>query len=112
MTSEHVINLLGGLALFIFGMTFMSDGLKKLAGDYMKTILEKLTEKRIMAVLLGAGLTALIQSSNAMCVMTVGFVNAGMMQLERSVQRSPDSFLQPIIFQNMLRLLPLWALLS
>lgn len=42
MTSEHVINLLGGLALFIFGMTFMSDGLKKLAGDYMKTILEKL----------------------------------------------------------------------
>ena len=49
MTSEHVINLLGGLALFIFGMTFMSDGLKKLAGDYMKTILEKLTEKRIMA---------------------------------------------------------------
>ena len=118
MTSEHVINLLGGLALFIFGMTFMSDGLKKLAGDYMKTILEKLTEKRIMAVLLGAGLTALIQSSNAMCVMTVGFVNAGMMQLERSswvrssVQRSPDSFLQPIIFQNMLRLLPLWVLLS
>ena len=85
MTSEHVINLLGGLALFIFGMTFMSDGLKKLAGDYMKNILEKLTEKRIMAVLLGAGLTALIQSSNAMCVMTVGFVNAGMMQLERSV---------------------------
>ena len=83
MTSEHVINLLGGLARFIFGMTFMSDGLKKLAGDYMKTILEKLTEKRIMAVLLGAGLTALIQSSNAMCVMTVGFVNAGMMQLER-----------------------------
>lgn len=57
MTSEHVINLLGGLALFIFGMTFMSDGLKKLAGDYMKNILEKLTEKRIMAVLLGAGLT-------------------------------------------------------
>ena len=54
MTSEHVINLLGGLALFIFGMTFMSDGLKKLAGDYMKTILEKLTEKRIMAVLLSA----------------------------------------------------------
>ena len=48
MTSEHVINLLGGLALFIFGMTFMSDGLKKLAGDYMKTILEKLTEKRII----------------------------------------------------------------
>ena len=62
MTSEHVINLLGGLALFIFGMTFMSDGLKKLAGDYMKTILEKLTEKRIMAVLLGAGLTALIRA--------------------------------------------------
>ena len=85
MTSEHVINLLGGLALFIFGMTFMSDGLKKLAGDYMKTILEKLTEKRIMAVLLGAGLTALIQSSNAMCVMTVGFVNAGIINLMQAV---------------------------
>lgn len=85
MTSEHVINLFGGLAMFLFGMTFMSDGLKKMAGDYMKTILEKLTEKRIMAVLLGAGLTAIIQSSNAMCVMTVGFVNAGMMALERSV---------------------------
>ena len=119
MTSEHVINLLGGLALFIFGMTFMSDGLKKLAGDYMKTILEKLTEKRIMAVLLGAGLTALIQSSNAMCVMTVGFVNAGMMQLERSVGIIMGAKLGttitgqlPIIFQNMLRLLPLWALLS
>ena len=53
MTSENIINLLGGLALFMFGMTFMSDGLKKLAGDYMKTILEKLTEKRIMAVVLG-----------------------------------------------------------
>lgn len=85
MSSEHIINLLGGLALFMFGMTFMSDGLKKMAGDYLKTILEKLTEKRIMAVILGAGLTALIQSSNAMCVMTVGFVNAGMMALERSV---------------------------
>ncbi|MCH5266841.1 MAG: Na/Pi cotransporter family protein [Lachnospiraceae bacterium] len=85
MTSDNIISLLGGLALFMFGMTFMSDGLKKLAGDYMRTILEKLTETRIMAVLLGAGLTALIQSSNAMCVMTVGFVNAGMMELERSV---------------------------
>lgn len=85
MTSDNIINLLGGLALFMFGMTFMSDGLKKLAGDYMKTILERLTEKRIMAVIFGAGLTALIQSSNAMCVMTVGFVNAGLMQLERSV---------------------------
>lgn len=81
----NVINLAGGLALFIFGMNLMSDGLKLVAGSYLKKILEKLTQNRIIAMMVGAGLTALIQSSNAMCVMVVGFVNAGMMQLERSV---------------------------
>lgn len=85
MTIWNVINLLGGLALFIFGMNLMSDGLKLVAGSYLKKILEKLTQNRIIAMIVGAGLTALIQSSNAMCVMVVGFVNAGMMQLERSV---------------------------
>lgn len=85
MTIWNVINLCGGLALFIFGMNLMSDGLKLVAGSYLKKILEKLTQNRIIAMIVGAGLTALIQSSNAMCVMVVGFVNAGMMQLERSV---------------------------
>lgn len=85
MSVWNVINLAGGLALFIFGMNLMSDGLKLVAGSYLKKILEKLTQNRIIAMMVGAGLTALIQSSNAMCVMVVGFVNAGMMQLERSV---------------------------
>ena len=81
----NVIGLAGGLAMFIFGMNMMSDGLKLVAGSYLKKILEKLTQNKIIGLLVGAGLTALIQSSNAMCVMVVGFVNAGMMQLERSV---------------------------
>lgn len=81
----NVVGLMGGLAMFIFGMNLMSDGLKLVAGSYLKKILEKLTQNRIIAMMVGAGLTALIQSSNAMCVMVVGFVNAGMMELERSV---------------------------
>lgn len=81
----NVVGLMGGLAMFIFGMNLMSDGLKLVAGSYLKKILEKLTQNRIVAMMVGAGLTALIQSSNAMCVMVVGFVNAGMMELERSV---------------------------
>lgn len=85
MKIENVFSLLGGLALFIFGMNLMGDGLKQMAGSYLKKILEKLTANRVIAMLVGAGLTALIQSSNAMCVMVVGFVNAGVMQLERSV---------------------------
>ena len=74
MSIWNVINLAGGLAMFIFGMNLMSDGLKLVAGSYLKKILEKLTKNRIIAMMLGAGLTALIQSSNAMCVMVVGFV--------------------------------------
>ena len=85
MTITNIFGLLGGLALFIFGMNLMGDGLKQMAGSYLKKILEKLTTNRFVAMLVGAGLTALIQSSNAMCVMVVGFVNAGVMQLERSV---------------------------
>ncbi len=85
MTIWNVINLMGGLAMFIFGMNLMSDGLKLVAGSYLKRILEQLTKNRFIAMVVGAGLTALIQSSNAMCVMVVGFVNAGMMELQRSV---------------------------
>lgn len=85
MTFTNVATLLGGIAMFIFGMNEMGDNLKDMAGNYLKKILAKLTEKRFVAVLVGAGLTALIQSSNAICAMVVGFVNAGLMQLERSV---------------------------
>ena len=67
MSIWNVINLAGGLAMFIFGMNLMSDGLKLVAGSYLKKILEKLTKNRIIAMMVGAGLTALIQSSNAMC---------------------------------------------
>ena len=79
MTIWNLFNLMGGLALFIFGMNLMSDGLKLAAGSYLKNILETLTKNQFVAVCVGAGLTALIQSSNAMCVMVVGFVGAGMM---------------------------------
>ena len=85
MSIWNVINLAGGLAMFIFGMNLMSDGLKLVAGSYLKKILEKLTQNRIIAMVVGAGLTALIQSSNAMCVMTVGFVNAGIMKLGQAI---------------------------
>lgn len=81
----NIVKLLGGLALFIFGMNLMGDGLKLVAGNYLKKILEKLTQNKVLAMAVGAGLTALIQSSNAMCAMVVGFVNAGIMTLERSV---------------------------
>ncbi|MBO4394983.1 MAG: Na/Pi cotransporter family protein [Eubacterium sp.] len=85
MTIWNLFNLMGGLALFIFGMNLMSDGLKLAAGSYLKNILEKLTKNKFVGMCVGAGLTALIQSSNAMCVMVVGFVGAGMMMLENCV---------------------------
>ena len=93
---EAIIGLLGGLALFIFGMQMMSDGLKNAAGDRMQNILERLTSKPILGVLVGAGVTALVQSSSATTIMVVGFVNAGLMTLRQSiavimVQPSPPS---------------------
>ena len=85
MSFVNVMTLCGGIAMFIFGMNEMGQNLKDMAGNYLKKVLAKLTERRFIAVLVGAGLTALIQSSNAICAMVVGFVNAGLMQLERSV---------------------------
>ena len=76
-----IITLLGGLALFLYGMNTMGDGLAKLSGGKLEKILEKLTSNRLMAVVLGAGVTAVIQSSSATTVMVVGFVNAGLMTL-------------------------------
>lgn len=80
-----VIGLLGGLALFLYGMDMMGDGLSLLAGSKLKSILERLTRNRFLGMLVGAGLTALIQSSNAMTAMTVGFVNAGLMDLSQAI---------------------------
>ncbi len=80
-----VLALLGGLAMFLFGMNQMSDGLAKLSGGKMEKILEKLTSNKIKGVVLGAGVTAVIQSSSATTVMVVGFVNSGIMKLSQAV---------------------------
>ena len=72
-----VLGLLGGLALFLYGMQMMSSGLEAAAGNRMKGILERLTSNRFLGVLVGAGITAVIQSSSATTVMVVGFVNSG-----------------------------------
>ena len=80
-----VLTMIGGLSMFLYGMNEMGDGLAKLAGGKLEKILEKLTSKRIMAVLLGVAVTAVIQSSSATTVMVVGFVNSGIMQLSQAV---------------------------
>ncbi len=80
-----VFTMVGGLAMFLYGMEAMGDGLSKLSGGKLETILEKLTSNRLMAVLLGAGVTAVIQSSSATTVMVVGFVNSGIMKLQQAV---------------------------
>lgn len=74
MGINNVISLLGGVALFLFGMTLMGDGLKKVAGNKLEIILYKLTSTPLKGVLLGTGVTAVIQSSSATSVMVVGFV--------------------------------------
>lgn len=85
MSLTDVMGLLGGLALFLYGMQMMSSGLEAAAGNKMKQILEKLTSNRFLGVLVGAVITAIIQSSSATTVMVVGFVNSGMMTLRQAV---------------------------
>lgn len=85
MSSTNILGLLGGLALFLYGMQMMSAGLESVAGNKMKSILEKLTSNRFLGVAVGAIITAVIQSSSATTVMVVGFVNSGMMQLNQAV---------------------------
>ena len=80
-----ILTLIGGLALFLYGMNAMGDGLAKVSGGKLEKILENLTSNPIKAVLLGAGVTAVIQSSSATTVMTVGFVNSGLMSLNQAV---------------------------
>ena len=80
-----MISLLGGVALFLFGMTLMGDGLKKVAGNRLELVLYRLTGTPVRGMLLGAGVTAVIQSSSATSVMAVGFVNSGVMKLSQAV---------------------------
>lgn len=80
-----LLTMVGGLALFLYGMEVLGDGLKKASGGKLEIILEKLTSNKLLAVLLGAGVTAIIQSSSATTVMVVGFVSSGIMSLSRAV---------------------------
>jgi phosphate:Na+ symporter len=82
---EIAIGVIGGLSLFIFGMTYMGNALQKTAGSKLKNILAALTNKRIMGVFVGAVVTMIVQSSSATTVMTVGFVNAGLMNLNQAI---------------------------
>ena len=85
MKLTNLFSMLGGLALFLYGMYMMSNGLEMAAGDKMKTILVILTSIRILGVLVGALVTAIFQSSSATTVMVVGFVNSGLMSLTSAV---------------------------
>ena len=85
MGVELILGLLGGLALFLYGMQMMSSNLEAVAGNRMKQILERLTANRFLGVLVGAGITAIIQSSSATTVMVVGFVNSGLMTLNQAI---------------------------
>ncbi len=85
MNFTYAMGLLGGLALFLYGMQMMSAGLDSAAGSRMKGILERLTANRFTGVLAGALITAIIQSSSATTVMVVGFVNSGMMTLNQAI---------------------------
>ncbi len=85
MAVKDIITLLGGVALFLFGMSLMGDGLKKVAGNKMELVLYRLSSTPVRGVLLGTGVTAIIQSSSATSAMVVGFVNSGMMKLPQAI---------------------------
>ncbi|HHV71927.1 MAG TPA: Na/Pi symporter, partial [Clostridia bacterium] len=85
MIKSILPGLIGGLGLFLYGMHIMGDGLEKAVGERMKKLLEILTSNRLIGVLVGAGVTAVIQSSSATTVMVVGFVNAGLINLSQAI---------------------------
>lgn len=85
MGISNVLTLLGGVALFLFGMTLMGEGLKKVAGNKLELVLYRLSSTPIKGILLGTGVTAVIQSSSATSVMVVGFVNSGMMKVKQAI---------------------------
>ena len=80
-----ILTMIGGLAMFLYGMSVMGGGLEKMSGGKLERILESLTSNPFKAVLLGAGVTAVIQSSSATTVMVVGFVNSGIMKLSQAI---------------------------
>ena len=81
----NIFTMLGGLAFFLYGMNVMSTGLEKLTGGKLEIALKKMTSNKFMAILLGMIVTIAIQSSSAMTVMLVGFVNSGIMALEETI---------------------------
>ena len=85
MTIFDLLQFIGGLALFLYGMNYMGTSLEKLSGGKLETMLEKMTSNRLKGLLLGAGVTAVIQSSSAVTVMAVGFVNSKIMTLHQVV---------------------------
>ena len=85
MIFRAIIGTVGGLGLFLFGMGLMSDGLKKVAGQKLRKIVESLTKKPFIAFIVGAGVTALVQSSSATTVMVIGFVNAALLTLKQAI---------------------------
>ncbi|MDY3972041.1 MAG: Na/Pi symporter, partial [Clostridia bacterium] len=85
MNIFQLLSMFGGLALFLYGMEVMGNGLKQLGGGKLEIILEKLTKNKFMGILLGAVVTAVVQSSSATTVMVVGFVNSGIMKLGQAV---------------------------
>ena len=82
---KMVLSLLSGVALFLYGMSLMGDGLKSVAGNQLETFLYKMTNTPLKGILLGTGVTSVIQSSAATTVMVIGFVNSGMMKLHQAV---------------------------
>ena len=85
MELSNIVSLLGGIAMFLFGMSLMGSSLKKVAGSKMEMILYKLSGNTLKGILLGTGVTAVIQSSSATSVMVVGFVNSGMMKVRQGI---------------------------
>ena len=88
MGISNYISLLGGVALFLFGMTLMGEGLKKVAGSKLETVLYRLSSTPLRGLLLGTGVTAVIQSSSATTIMVIGLLNAGIMKLGNAVPPS------------------------
>jgi len=82
---DNAFELIGGLGFFLFGIRMMSEGLRKVSSDRLKNILSLLTRNRMTAILVGTGVTALIQSSSAMTVMVIGFINAGLLTLKQAI---------------------------
>ena len=92
-----ILSLLSGVALFLFGMSLMGDGLKMVAGNKLEAFLYRMTNTPLKGVALGTGVTSVIQSSSATTVMVIGFVNSGMMKLNRPSVLSWEPISEPVL---------------